>query len=1117
MNPFERARDEARRVRDLLAQAGSREVIAAEVLLSTVESVLNLAVQQVPPNYWELGGGTAVLKRDERFIYVSNSVSAYKRVGLVAHELGHWFLDADKGSNTTVYEGHLDGRVGPPAVVKVEAYGAREREELQANVFARELLLPRHLAKALYLSGVGPRKAADELGIPLEFVRHQMLDAILLPEEGHPAPKPLHPPSPDQKAAAEAKERFANVVAGPGTGKTSTLIQRIKYLVEKQGVDPSHILALTFTNKAAAELVERLRSAGIARVTDIWAGTFHAFGLEFFRKYHQRFGLEPDVLVADKLNVITLLSATIPGIKLQSYLRIQDPYEWLAPMLTAIARLKEELVSPEDYRKRIALLPSPSEEVGRRREDLAVLYEAHEHLLAKAKTLDFVDLIAKPAMAIRDDRAPYSALADKFQHILVDEYQDVTQAMVELLRQLAQKADSLWVVGDVRQAIHHWRGASVRSLLKFEATFRSQAGKAKIRKYSLKRNRRSTQEILDLVEHAGKIHVLEGSLPLDAMVAEAGTCGELPQVVTCSTRKDILAAILSGIQKCFTAGDRYVDQTVLCRKGADVESVADYLRAHGIPTLYIGEIAQRTEVKKILCLLQLLTERQPRALVGLKSVPGLEMSKEDIDVLLAAALADVRWQRGRWLSEVPPGLSRAGLKSVARLQALLGGRTSSSKCWDLVCDLLLEQRSLVPDLNDKPIESCVGRIALWQFAHSVRNGDGESRGASISRFLLRQRLRQRIGETYADREIPPEASSLEAVRVLTVHGSKGLEFSTVHLPFVCAESYGDAQPSWVWPNELLEIVPPEVLGSSNEDHDFEAAVERNNLLYVGLSRARRRLVVYQEDASRNNQTLQLSQPPKKYRESRFIPSAAPNGGLPPSGASTPHTPFVSFEQLTTYARCPLQYRYKYLFGLQSEQALEPFARARIAIQSALDKAADAGARSENDLSTAWVSNHLPDPASDLMLWDDALLLFRRGLAILEGSAHKGGVRLEPQTPLPGLTVQLPWGIAVKEGGITTFNMIRVEGSGLRNTTKLLRPFVNGLQKQGIAGIELHTLFPLGSQAVGPSKSIAQTDAAKAAAGLLRGDYAPVKGRHCSRCPYLTICPSTPASNPPGAA
>ncbi|MFC6523020.1 UvrD-helicase domain-containing protein [Undibacterium arcticum] len=289
MNLFQRARDEAHAIREKLAPGRAHTPVSASELIHQVEGILNIAIEQVAPTYADLGGGSAVLQREQQFIYVSTSVDNWSDefCGLVAHELGHFFLDSSHAPVTVAHLSTLFGGDGSPGVMKVEAYGARERQELQANVFARELLLPRDVARNLAVAGKGSTEIAKLLGVPREFVRQQMLDALLLPEATATSIS-LSPPSPDQLAAAMAEERAANVVAGPGTGKTTTLIHRVKYLVEVKKVHPSQIIVLTFTNKAAFELVERLRSAGINDAAEIWAGTFHAFGLEFLRKYHQR-------------------------------------------------------------------------------------------------------------------------------------------------------------------------------------------------------------------------------------------------------------------------------------------------------------------------------------------------------------------------------------------------------------------------------------------------------------------------------------------------------------------------------------------------------------------------------------------------------------------------------------------------------------------------------------------------------------------------------------------------------------------------------------------------------------------------------------------------------------
>lgn len=1110
MNPFQRAREKAREVRATLLKTRTEEPVAATELLQAIEAELNLAIESVDPDFGALGGGSAVLKRDERFIYVSNAVEPDKHAALVAHELGHWFLDADSTPTTVAHLKSVTGGAGSQAVVTVEAYGARERQELQANVFSREVLAPQSVVRGLHSKGHGPARVAHDLGVPIEYVRQQMLDALLLPQLTSAGTKPLFEASDDQRRAARAAERFANVVAGPGTGKTSTLIHRVRYLIEELKVDPAHILVVTFTNKAAFELVERLKCAGIPRAADIWAGTFHAFGLEFLRKYHQRFKLDPDLNVADALNSITMLGAALPSIPLHHYLRVQDPYDWLYPVVRAIKRLKEELVSPAEYRARLPTLLADSEQTLRRREDVATLYEAHEALLAKSRIVDFVDLVAKPALAIRADRAPYSELADKFQYILIDEYQDVTAAMIELMKQLARKAKSLWVVGDVRQAIHHWRGASVHSLISFDKTFRAEAGSAKIRKYPLTRNRRSSGEILDLVEQAGRLHALEPSLPLDKMIADRGRSGVRPGLVTASTREGIPAAVHSGIAHCHTAGVRYGDQAVLCRASDDRESLATYLTTQGIPVLFIGELGQRIEVKRLLCLMQLLTERQPKALMGLLSVPAYALSEADIIVLLDAA-ADFRWQRGRWLSDPPPGISAAGLTTIATLRNVLRGHTRHSNPWDFVCDLLLEERFGLPAASDKSIAAWMTRIALWQFAYSVRNGDGEIRQARLPRFLVRQRLRQRIGETYAERELPPEAAALDAVRVQTIHGSKGLEYEAVHLAYVNAGAFSGTKPTWHDTNSILDIVPPEALGSDLKEWDFEQAVERNNLFYVAISRAKQHLWLYEDDEFKpKDRAPQLLHHPAKYASFTFQspePRAPATTAAPVSADVAPPLDFDRFE---TYARCPLQYAYRYELQLRREEDAEPALRARWAIMKALGEVARAGKDTPDAyLRTAWAEQMLPEAAFDPSLWAHAYLVYERGLALINAIRQAGGVFTEPQTSIAGLSIALPWGFMVAEKYRTTFHVIRFAEYGLAQTATHLRPALAGMPGLGTRAMTLHALVPPAERPVEPTKAIEKTVGFRAAVRFQQGDRRAAPGRVCTRCAFLTICPLTP--------
>lgn len=1105
MNPFQRARNEALALRVTLLAEHAEESIPAKKLLEKIESNLNLGIDRLPKSATELGNGDACLHRDDKFIYIRNDIDDDQHAALIAHELGHWILDVDKTQQTITSLTLLDNSQGSPGVVKVEAYGARERQELQANVFGREFLLPRCLARKLFEGGLGPSQVAANLGIPLSIVQQQMLDAILLPEEEKEVFKPLHEPSEDQKQAACAKERFVNVVAGPGTGKTSTLINRIKYLVEELKVDPSHILVLTFTNKAAFELVERLRAIGLPRASDIWAGTFHGFGLEFLRKYHDVFGLPNDMLVADKLNSITMLARELPNITLERHLRVEDPYEWLGDVVTAISRLKEELVTPQEYRERIANLNCNDPKLSLLRQDVAKLYEVYDRLLHNVGLVDFADLVAIPAASIQKDRARFSELADKFQYILVDEYQDVTKSMVQLVKQLAQKAKSVWVVGDVRQAIHHWRGASVKSLLRFQSEFSEQAksNNSSIQQYSLKLNRRSSQEVVDFISTAGESHVLQQQLPLDKTTSTFGSSGHVPRLVVCPSRSTIPEAVAKAVLNMKKNGIPFSEQAALCRYSADVELLAEKLHEQGIPVFYVGELNNWQSIKNILCLMHFLTERQPRALIGLTKTTNLRMPIADINKMLELAEQDMCWQRGRWLEKTIDGITEESTLVKQLLAKLLKGYSHHSNPWSFICDLLLEKRFALPKLEDDSINAKIERLAIWQFAYSVRAGNGDGKRLSIARYLLRRQLRKRIGENFMEREMPNEASIIDAVRILTVHGSKGLEYQAVHIGYL-NDAYSHKK-GWVGGDELIDIVPPEVLGSSITEYEFEQAIERNNLFYVAVSRAKSHLYFYEDKDFSNNRPPQFMHKPVAFQEHQFTSAPQEIKTTQINEFKFPRTGPLSFEEFETYAKCPLQYWYRFGLGLKREQEYEAPQRARFAIMQALKTIASGNAsKSIETLKKIWEENLLPAEKEDPTLWRDALAVFENGIKFLE---VENAVFLEPVTKISGLDIKFPWVIAKNN---TSYRVIRFSHQGAAQICALLKPMISGMGNSVKA--ELVNLLSTETVTATASGNIDKTKAMKAAKKFQTGDRNPTKGRHCNYCSYSSICPADPNLN-----
>ena len=276
--------------------------------------------------------------------------TAFDRAFLIAHELGHFVLEGDtQNVLTEEVEPDRSAEDAPVGVERVLDYGARERREVRMDLFARELLLPRSVARRHHIdSDFSSVDIATRLGAPLQVVQQQLLDALLLPTESPviaepTAAVPIPTPDPTQIAAANHRDTAFLLQAGPGTGKTRTLVQRIESLLA-EGVDPMSILVLTFSNKAANELSGRLAARNLQAAAAMWIGTFHAFGLDIVRRFHDKLGLPANPRLIDRSEGIELLEDELPRLSLRHYRNLWDPALDLSDMLSAISRAKDEVV-----------------------------------------------------------------------------------------------------------------------------------------------------------------------------------------------------------------------------------------------------------------------------------------------------------------------------------------------------------------------------------------------------------------------------------------------------------------------------------------------------------------------------------------------------------------------------------------------------------------------------------------------------------------------------------------------------------------------------------------------------------------------------------------------------
>lgn len=948
MDPFAKVRE--------LARAKHAEGIAALVtnwraidLVKVLASKAGLELYGLDAKDALLNGALAVLARGDGAIYHIKNASEEDLAVLIGHELGHFHVHtSESGSTCSVHDVDVSTptEASPVGVDRVAGYGAKERRELQANVFARELLFPRSHARAMYLEqGKTPEAMAREFGLPLPVSRQQLIDALLIPEETASAKPPVRtdpPLDPCQTEAAQFSGAPFLLEAGPGTGKTRTLVARIVQLIER-GAAPSSILALTFSNKAAQELAERVTIAAPDAAANIWTGTFHAFGLEFVRKHydHPKLGYPPDVGIVDRSDAVGLLEDLLPVLPLNHYKNYWDPTIYLRDILAAISRAKDELVDPERYRLLAqAMRGKATDEEDQDRKaaqkalEVAEVYARYEEVLRIQQVLDFGDLIMKPTLVLEGDPALRAALQLQYRSVLVDEYQDVNRASARLLKALAGDASGLWVVGDARQSIYRFCGASSANMARFEVDFPG------AKKLSLGKNYRSTQEITDVYcafsrEMAASRNMLE--LKLEAHRGSGGAVPELRQV----EENEEEAAAAASVKELEAAGVALRGQAMLFRTNGKLSEFAAALEARGIPVLHLGSLFERDEIRDLLSLLSLLVDPRGSALIRVAASQRYGIPLSDVTKFLAKrreteakaldALKDMAFQEG---------LSDAGKAGLARLASDLEGLKASSMPWDALCTYLFERshsmKGLVASQDVRDQMKCV---AIWQFLNFSREPAFQGKGPPI--FLLLERIRRLVmlNDERDLRQIPAAAQHTNAVRMLTMHGAKGLEFEAVHIPCMTRTRVPLSGRAMACPppDGMVE----EAASASGEDYVRQVReAEEECLYFVAMSRARSHLRHYGSARRPSDFLGKVSPPLLAVRTAALAASLeAPNDWI---SATTGELGPVEADWLKSFENCPRRFLYTHVLGLPGRQRESPFLKAHDCVYDTLRAAKEHG-------------------------------------------------------------------------------------------------------------------------------------------------------------------------------
>lgn len=933
MEGFEGVREAARGLNETIVGAGI-DPLEPTALTAAAAAHLDLETIYLPSGDLALKGARALLDEQGGTILCEDAGSPVYRALLVGHEIGHEVIHAGASSCSTVdFDPSRSTEAAPVGMQRVEDYGARERRELQADVFARELVLPRTLAKRLHMDeGRSATWIAEKTGLPIALVRQQLFDAVLLPGPSRGTAARLatrRESDATQDLAGGHRGTPFQLQAGPGTGKTRTLVRRVLALLS-EGIDAGAILVLTFSNRAAGELAERLTAAVPDEAARIWIGTIHAFGLDLVRRHHERLGLSADPALFDRSDAIEVLEELLPTLALVHYRNLWDPMLVLRDVLAAISRAKDEVADKVQYRalaQAMAVAAKSDEDrvAAAKCLEIADIYDAYEGALRENRAVDFGDLIMHPTVLLETDPAVARATQLRHRHVLVDEYQDVNRASARLLKAVAGDGKGLWVVGDLRQSIYRFRGASSTNMARFGQDY-PQAGFAQ-----LGINYRSTDQIVAaVVQAASQMGASKRMLPLETR-ANRG-CGPRPQIRRYETLDDEAAGLAASVRELESRGVALRDQAVLCRTNARLNELAKALETRGIPVLHMGSLFEREEVRELLALMSLATDQLGDALVRVASSSRYGASLQDVYV----ALGEVRRPAFSGLENLADaeGLSAEGAAALARLAKDVEGLDRGASAWEFLSAYLLDRTDIVRKMGrETSVSGRMRAVAVWQFLNFVRGQGVNKAGLRMRRTLDRVRQLVLLAEERDLRQVPGAALDMDAVRVMTVHASKGLEFEAVHVPGLTKASFPSSYRGARCP-------PPAGLIEGVGDGSVKEALRRSHdleeecLFFVAVSRARTHLRLYSARTQRSG---------ARRAESGFVgwldgaileevkdPATVP---LPAEAARTMAVAVTRrIEWCPTdsafglYERCPRRFFYTHILGLGAARRQTAFSR-----------------------------------------------------------------------------------------------------------------------------------------------------------------------------------------------
>src|SRR3989344_3101281 len=724
-----------------------------------------------------------------------------------------------------------------------------------------------------------------------------------------------------QKQAVEHDEGPLLIIAGAGTGKTTVITERIKYLIAKDVIKPEEVLALTFTEKAAREMQERVDVAMPYGYTQMWISTFHSFADRVLRDEGLQIGLDTKYKLLTEAETIYFLKDKLFEFDLHYFRPLGNPNKFVSALLQHFSRLSDEDISPTQYlkwaKREERKAKSEEEKLDSQKWlELANAYKKYEDLKIQNSFMDFSNLITQTLRLFRERPNVCKSYQEKFKYVLVDEYQDTNIAQNELVKLLVNSKQNITVVADDDQSIYKWRGAAISNVLQFRKSY------LKVKVISLTQNYRSTQEILDFsykliqFNNPDRLEVAE-KIDKKLKANKKESLGFEPELIYTNRAEneaeEVVKKIISLVEN---ENYNFSDFAILVRANNHADPFAKSFVRSGIPHQFLGpaKLFQQEEVKELISFLKVLYSFEDSvSFYKLATLDVFNIDPKEISLLTSFAKKN-NLNLFEAAEKSKDDNVQKLVEIISRYIKLISKESAGQILYNFLSETGLLRELITPE--DESQEKRAYNIT--RFLEKIKTYEVSHENSSVRAIVEWIDLQIEVGESPLAANIDWQEEN--AVNILTIHSAKGLEFPVV---FVVNLSSGrfptlERQEPIPIPEELIKEIP-----SSGNYH----LQEERRLFYVAATRAKERLYITASDyygegkrekklstfifeSFKDSKIFKVFSGEVKQLELESVLDIERNLKIKP-----PMITYLSHSQIETFKFCPLHYKLRYMLQI----------------------------------------------------------------------------------------------------------------------------------------------------------------------------------------------------------